>query len=289
MKTMRKWFLYIAYTMISMGCFLYILFPSDLIRGAVDAHLFKTFPNHQIDIGDLKPILPPGLEFEKVTITQKDSVWGQIDELRVMPKIATVLSPQMDIDFKGLAHQGSLQGSIQLDQAGEDTKADLFLQLNDVQVADIVYLQDKLGKKLSGRLTGDLEIVNPTDSGQNVKGKLRIDDAGLELANDIINIKEVLLNTIDAEFTISKNVLSVKRFEALGGQVEGNLSGTIMLRKPMGKSRINLRGSFLPQEVLLAGIEGLLPRNIFKQRKQGEKGMPIRIYGTIDKPRFSFR
>ena len=88
---------------------------------------------------------------------------------------------------------------------------------------------------------------------------------------------------------MNKQVFSLKRLEAKGGQVEGSLTGTIMIRKPMGKSRINLRGSFLPQEVLLASVQGILPGNLFKQGKMGDKGMPIRIYGTLEKPKFSFR
>ena len=56
----------------------------------------------------------------------------------------------------------------------------------------------------------------------------------------------------------------------------------------MSKSRINLRGLIFPQEVLLAGIKDLLPGNLLKQ-SMGDKGIPIRIYGTIENPKFSFR
>jgi hypothetical protein len=87
---------------------------------------------------------------------------------------------------------------------------------------------------------------------------------------------------------VNRQVFSLRRLEAKGGQVEGSLTGTVMIRKPMGKSRLNLRGSFFPQEVLLAGIKDVLLGNFFKQQ-MGEKGMPIRIFGTVERPKFSFR
>ena len=288
MKNFKKWLFYIAYTLVAMGFFLYFLFPSETIKGAVSTYLLKTIPGYQIQIHGLQPVLPLGLGFESVKVLKSDSLWAQIDRLNVMPRMSTLLSSQRTINFRGKAYQGALGGHIDVNETDKSTQTDIFLKLAEIQLADITQLQERLGRKLSGFLNGDLDLTDTNGPSRSIKGKLDLTDVRFELSNPIINLQEVALNIVEAEFTVNKQVFSLKRLEAKGGQVEGRLTGTVMIRKPMGKSRINLRGSFFPQEVLLASFQDILPANLFKQQ-MGDKGMPIRIYGTIEKPKFSFR
>ena len=288
MKNFKKWLFYIVYTLVAMGFFFYILFPSETIKGAVSTYLLKTIPGYQIQIHGLQPVLPLGLGFDSVTVLKSHNLWAQIDRLNVNPRLSTLLSSQKIVNFRGKAYQGTLRGHIDINETDKNNQTELFLELTDIQLADITQLQERLGRKLSGFLNGDVDLRDNNGSSRSIKGKLDITDVRFELSNPIINIQEVALNIVEAEFNINKQVFSLKHLEAKGGQVEGSLTGTVMIRKPMGKSRINLRGSFFPQEVLLASFQDILPANLFKQQ-MGDKGMPIRIYGTIEKPKFSFR
>ena len=288
MKKVRKWLLYIAYTLLAMGCFFYLLFPAETVKGAVSAYLSKILPDYQIGIQRLYPVLPVGLGFESVTVLQNDRTWARIDKLNLTPAMTTLASPMKTINFHGRAYQGDLGGHVDIRPSDKDHQTDVFLKLTGIQLADIQNLEERLGRKLSGFLNGEVELSGPGGPNMSVKGKLDLTGVRFELSNPIINIREVTLNLVEAEFSLTKRVFSLKRLEAKGGQVEGNLTGTIMIREPVGMSRINLRGSFFPQEVLLASFKDVLPGNLFKQQ-MGDKGMPIRISGTIEKPRFSFR
>jgi len=288
MKNFKKWLFYIVYTLVAMGFFFYFLFPSETIKGAVSTYLLKTIPGYQIQIHGLQPVLPLGLGFDSVTVLKSHNLWAQIDRLNVNPRLSTLLSSKKIVNFRGKAYQGTLRGHIDINETDKSNQTDIFLELTDIQLADIMQLQERLGRKLSGFLSGDVDLRDNNGPSRSIKGKLDLTDVRFELSNPIINIQEVALNIVEAEFNINKQVFSLKRLEAKGGQVEGSLTGTVMIRKPMGKSRINLRGSFFPQEVLLASFQDFLPANFFKQQ-MGDKGMPIRIYGTIEKPKFSFR
>ncbi|MFC1876924.1 type II secretion system protein GspN [Thermodesulfobacteriota bacterium] len=288
MKKIKKSIYYIAYTLVAIGCFLYLLFPSQTFKGVVSTYLLKMLPGYQIQFDGLQPILPLGLGFESVSVLQNDRMWAQIDRLNITPRIASLLSPRKTINYRGKAYQGALRGHMDVNMSDKSTQTDIFLTLADIQLSDISSLQEELGRKLTGFLNGDVELMDNNGPKRNLKGKLDLTDVRIELSNPIINIQEVALNLVEAEFNVNKQVFSLKRLEAKGGQVEGSLTGTIMIREPMGKSRINLRGSFFPREVLLAGIKDILPGNLFKQQ-MGDKGMPIRIYGTIEKPKYSFR
>jgi len=288
MKNIKKSFFYIAYTLVAIGCFLYLLFPSETFKGVVSAYLLETLPDYQIQIDRLKPVLPLGLGFEPVTVLQNNLMRAQIDRLNVTPRLTSLLSSRKRINFRGKAYQGILKGHVDVNTSDRSTQTDVFLKLADIQLADIVYLQQRLGRKLSGFLNGDLDLLDNNGPKRSIKGKLDFADVKIELSNPIINIQEVSFDLVEAEFNVNKQVFSLKRLEAKGGQVEGSLTGTVMIRKPIGTSRINLRGSFVPQPVLLASVKDILPGNFFKSQT-GDKGMPVRIYGTIDKPRFSFR
>lgn len=288
MKKLHKSLLYIAYTLVAIGCFLYLLFPSQTFKGVVSTYLLKMLPDYQIQFDRLQPVLPLGLGFETVSVLQNDHMWVQIDRLNVTPRITSLLSSRKTINYRGKAYQGFLRGHMDVNTFDKGTQTDVFLKLADIQLSDIAYLQERLGRKVSGFLNADVDLIDNNGPKRSLKGKLDLADVRIELSNPIINIQEVVLNLVEAEFNVNKQVFSLKRLEAMGGQVEGSLTGTVMLLKPLGKSRINLRGSFIPQEVLLAGVKDIIPGNLFKQQ-MGGRGIPIRIYGTIEKPKFSFR
>ncbi len=288
MKNLKLLIGYIAFTLLATGCFLYLLFPSEAFKGVVSTYLLKMLPGYQFQFDRLKPALPLGLGFETVNVLQDDLRLAKIDRLNVAPRIVSLLSSRKTINYHGRAYQGFIKGHMDVNASDKSKQTDVFIKLADIQLSDITYLQERLGRKVSGFLNADVDLIDNNGPKRSLKGKLDLADVRIELSNPIINIQEVVLNLVEAEFNVNKKVFSLKRLEALGGQVEGNLTGTVMIRKPMSMSRINLRGSIFPQEVLLAGIKDFLPGNLFNQQ-MGDKGIPIRIYGTIEKPKFSFR
>lgn len=288
MKKNHKFLLYIAYTLVAIGCFLYFLFPSETFKGVVSDYLLKLLPDYQVQFDRLQPVLPLGLGLETVSVLQNDRKWLQIDRLNLTPQITSLWSPRKTINYRGRAYQGFLKGQMDINTSEKNARTDVSLKLADIQLSDIAYLQERLGRNVSGFLNADVDVADSNGSKRSIKGRLDLADVRLELSNPIINIQEVVFNLVEAEFNVNRQVFSLRRLEAKGGQVEGSLTGTVMIRKPMGKSRLNLRGSFFPQEVLLAGIKDLLPGNLFKQQ-MGEKGVPIRIFGTVERPKFSFR
>ena len=289
MKRFRRWLFYIAYTVLAVGVFFYLLFPADLFKGAVSAYLLKTFPAYQIQIGQVQPFLPLGIGMDSVRISQQDRLDIQIEEIKLAPKLATLLSDSKTIKFHGRAYSGSLDGNIDVNRHGDGLHAEILLKLADIRVEDIETLQTALDRKLSARLNGTVTIVSQPRSGDSLKGNLNLTGTRLAFSNPLIQITEIVFNDVNTDFSLNKKVFSLKRLEAAGGQVTGNLAGTIMIRKPFENSRLNLRGSFTPEEALMAGMQGSMAQKIFKKLKPGATGMPVRIYGTLAKPRFSFR
>ncbi len=289
MKRFRTWFFYIAYTLFAVGLFLFLMFPAETFKGAVSTYLVKTFPAYQIQIGHVMPILPLGLGLDSIRVSQPDGLNAQIDAIKITPKLATLFSDSKVINFRGEAYSGALDGGIDFNRRDNGLHAEVLLKLSGIRVDEIEYLQTVIARKLSGSLNGILTIVDEPGSGDSLRGNLELTGARLAFSNPLIKVDEIDFNDVAADFNLNKKVFSLKRLEATGGQVTGNLAGTIMIRKPFENSRLNLRGSFMPEETLMAGMQGIITNKIFKQLKPGAKGMPVRIYGTFAKPRFSFR
>lgn len=289
MKRFRTWFFYIAYTLFAVGLFLFLMFPSESFKGAVSTYLLKTFPAYQIQIGQVLPILPLGLGMNSVRISKQDRLNVHIDEIKLTPRLVTLFSDIKTINFHGKAYSGALDGDIDINRLDTGLYAEILLKLSGIRVDEIEYLQTVIARKLSGSLNGSVSIVDEPGSADSLKGNLVLADARLAFSNPLIKVSEIDFNDVAADFSLNKKVFSLKRLEATGGQVTGNLAGTIMIRNPFENSRLNLRGSFMPEEALMAGMQGIITKKIFKQLKSGAKGMPVRIYGTVAKPRFSFR
>jgi len=289
MKRFRTWLFYLAFTLLAVGLFLYLLFPAESFKGAVSTYLLKTFPAYQIQIGQVLPILPPGLGLDSVRISQQDRLYAQIDKIKLIPRLATLFSDSKSIDLRTKAYSGALDGDIKLNQRDTGLHTEILLELAGIQVDEIEYLQTVIARKLSGSLSGMVTLVDEPGSGDSLKGNLLLAGARLAFSNPLIQVSEIDFNEVKAAFNLNKKVFSLKRLEATGGQVSGQLAGTVMIRKPFENSRLNLRGSFMPEETLLAGMQGIIPKKIINQLKPGSKGMPVRIYGTVAKPRFSFR
>ena len=222
-------------------------------------------------------------------ISQQDRLTAQIDELKLNPKFVSLFTDSKTINFRGKAYSGALDGKVDFNRRDTGLHAEILLKLTGIRVEEMESLQTVLTRKLSGFLGGIITIVDEPGSRDSLKGNLEIAGARLAFSNPLIKVTEIDFNDVSADFNLNKKVFSLKRLEAKGGQVTGNLAGTVMIRKPFENSRLNLRGSFMPEETLMAGMQGIITQKIFKQLKPGAKGIPVRIYGTVAKPRFSFR
>ncbi len=81
--------------------------------------------------------------------------------------------------------------------------------------------------------------------------------------------------------------LQIKETIIKGNQAGGDISGTITLKNPSGKSILNLSGTIKPQPSLIAKLGGMA--SLFLKQKQGNTGFPFKITGTLEKPNFSLK
>jgi type II secretion system protein N len=100
----------------------------------------------------------------------------------------------------------------------------------------------------------------------------------------ILGIGELVMDQTNAEFSISRQSLRLKALTFEGPMLEGRINGTIDLRRPLEKSRLNLSGNVKPRPELVARLQETVTTETINPSVLGTRGMTFRVRGTIDSP-----
>ena len=103
----------------------------------------------------------------------------------------------------------------------------------------------------------------------------------------LYGLEKLTVNDVTARFDIENDQLKVEKLEASGGDLDGSMSGTITIRKPITKSVLNLKGGVNPGPVILDKLSELGPMfKMFVAKRSGDNNIPVRLTGTLGRPGF---
>ncbi len=288
---MKRWFFYILYIFFAIAFFLYYLFPSDAAKDLISASLKKSQPDYQLHVAQIRPVFPPGLGLRTVGVSYKKDMWAELDRFVVIPDYLTIFSEKKSFKFRGNAYQGDIEGKIDLIPGNPPSVIRVDADIHDIKLDDVKRLQEILGRKILGNLDGVIHYQDSTGIERKTDIQLNISNCSVEIAHPLINIgiDNINFRSIDAVVVIDKQTLELKQCKAVGMQADGELSGVIRFRRPFAKSLLDFRGTVKLHHSLLANMKNMVPGSLFQQKKNESNGLPIKLYGTIEKPKISLR
>jgi len=180
-----------------------------------------------------------------------------------------------------LEGKGEIPRSMPVDEVKVDAK------FSDIQVSKIPAVHRFSNRKISGVLDGNFTYGIEKNSGEDLRAKLILSDCKIELLSSFLALEFVTFNTIEADLAITNQKLQFKQCSLKGSQMDGSIGGTVMLKKPMGKSVLNLAGTVRPHPLFLTQLEKDFPKNILPKIIFNKNGFPIKFHGTLDQPSFS--
>lgn len=291
MNTAKKRIFYSLYTICAIIFFLYILFPSEKIKQFIEYKVSSTKPGYTAEIQDIKPAFPPGLTLYSASIFNIDGLLVDVDKTRIIPSLLSLTGSAPEFKIKANAYNGTIDTKVKLnkdeqtDSPGIAIESDSVLQ--GIKTGQITALQDLSDYIIDGNLGGKI-IYKGTGKKGVADADIIISDCNVELKTPFFNLKSLTFSQIDAKMTLHNfQNLQLKETIIKGNQAGGNISGTITLKKPSGKSILNLSGTITPQPALISKLGGMAA--MFLKQKQGNKGFPFKITGTLEKPRFSLK
>ena len=284
MNNTGKRLIYFIYIPVITVFFIYYLFPSDTAKKYIECRIDGISPDLNVTIDHVKPVFPPGLRFYDTTVEYINDSLFNVKELSIMPGLLSFLGRDKTYSFKGKAYAGVLEGRVDI---LEDKSIVFETDLAGINLEDITFIRKRDGPKISGILGGSIEF-NGNASGGALNVKLNASDCEVRLSIPVFTLKSIHINGFDADIKIDGRKLVVKHCAIKGKEIGGSFSGFVIIKEPFGKSVLKLAGTIKPHNSFLAN-QGLgFASNLFFSKRHGaQKGFPVRLRGTIDKPIFS--
>ena len=282
----RKWLLLGIYIIAAAVVFTYFLFPSEVVRDYIAYKVSEADPALTVAIESVKPSFPPGVKLQTVRLMHSGIRLADAQHLTIRPVYTTLLGSGKTYRFKGQLYDGTLEGEIRLNQNADNNQMRIDARMNGIEVAQAKIIQELSGRKISGILTGALDVTRKSRA-LEANARLELVDGKLELLVPVFTYKSVVLKSVEADLTMTNDRLAILRCEIKGQPDDGSVNGSVDFRTPVGKSVLNLEGTVKPHPVFLALLRKSLPASMLPEAGTKD-GIGIAFSGTLEAPEFAF-
>ena len=286
MTNTSKWLLYSIYVLAAIIFFIYYLFPSEKVKNYVTSGFNKLNSDINISIDHVSPAFPGGLKLYKVNFYHMDNALFETEQIKVVPKFLSLFRSKIIFFFKGKAFKGILEGKGEFNKNRPDQNVIIEGKFSNINIKEISVVQQFIGRNLAGILEGNFTYRNGEKLGGTLGARFIISDGEIELLTPVLKLENIYFSKIEAEMTMENQRLKVKRCIIKSSPLDGNLSGLINLKEPLGQSYLRLLGVIKPNPEFLAELGKDFPISLLPEEIFSKKVVRIRIYGTLDEPRF---
>ena len=283
MNNTRKWLPYFLFILGLTAFFIYFLFPSDKMKKFITVQVNKTYPGITISVDRVKPAFPPGLRLYDVNFYHTHDSLFRMEQIKIAPGLLSLFRSKIIFFFNASAYTGILEGRGELTKNRPEIMVDG--KLSGIQIKEISAIKNIMGRNLSGVLDGNFTYRNKKESGNDLKAQLIISNGQLELLTPLLQLESLAFKKITAELAMKNMNLNIKKCIITGDQMDGSISGSVILKNTPGQRYLKLSGTIQPHPLFTEKLGNDLPANLLPKKIFGKNGVNIRIYGTLDNPR----
>lgn len=276
---MKRWFGYILFGLGAIVLFLYLLFPAKSVKDYIAYQMRRIDP--QLTLTAIDPLLavPPGIKLQNANIWIDKTPLIQLESLSLFPRIRTLFNSQRTFRFHGKAYEGEAKGELLL---AKDEKWRIKGTGDGFQARLIPMASMTSQGTFSGTIASKFEI-----SSDHGTFNLNIVDGAFTLAEPFLEIKSINFTQITLDAEIEQSRVKIKKGQIKGSEINGDLVGQVMLRRPIHESILDISGLIKPHPLFLAELRKKLPPG-FLSEQIVRKGITFKIGGTIKKPEMAF-
>lgn len=286
MKKLRAWLAYSFYVFVLGAIFVYILFPSEAVNRYIVTRVAAVSPDVQLSIGDVSPVLPPGLKLNRVTIALDNGSFLEAPVIRIYPRWLSLLGKKPSVAYSAVAGQGKIRGAATFSESPVDRRLHLEADLESVRMEQLGSLQPIADYGFEGTVSGNIRYA----SGKNPVADVRLTATDVALAppRPVLGIRRLRFASVRTEVTLQRGNLEFSRVVLAGEQMNGELTGSVVLGQHLMDSTVSMGGT-LQIDLRAPGSE--------TDSRTGSPGgglslagrVPVRIQGTLANPRVSLR
>jgi type II secretion system protein N len=286
MNSTGKILLYGLYVIAAVCFFLYLLFPSQTISRMIVDRVSQARSDVRVDVKDAHPVFPPGLKLESLSVDFADTPIIRMPFIKIVPALFSMMGGEKHIAFNGPLGHGSLKGLAELTSEGQRHQTKVILNLTEVPLEAFEILRRWPNYQVAGDMTAyiDYDSRKGTDGTANVK--LDIAPTKIVFNPPIMGLTQMEFTQLETEMTITPRILQIRRCEVSGSQIEGKITGAIIFRQPLQKSRLTLSCTLKPQPAFLSDHKNDMIGGLIGNASAQQRGIIFRISGTLDNPSY---
>lgn len=288
MKPTRKVFLYGIYAIMAMCVFLYLRFPSALMKELLTTRLEKIYPEVRVDTDEVTATIPPGIKLSPLLLSHAQEPVLRMDDLKVRPHLFSLFSQNKVFSLQGAMGEGELNGRAEIVSESNTQQPQINLNLSRVPLTFFEILDQFQNVKTDGEMDAKINF-DGKKAGGTADVQMEISPAQIILDPPVMGLEVLAFSSIKAQLTVSRRMMQIRNCDAFGDQLEGKITGSIVFRQPFEESRMTLALTFKPQPAFLADHKNDMLGGLLASENAQRRGLVFRISGTFKNPNYVIR
>ncbi|MEJ2038112.1 MAG: type II secretion system protein GspN [Desulfosarcinaceae bacterium] len=289
MKRTGKIVLYTAFSALAVLFFLFWRFPSDLARNLIMAQLNQVHPELEIASREVHPTFPPGLVLTPFDISYAGVHVLDAEQLKIKPSLLSLIGQQKNFSFSASLGGGDLKGNAEVTLDDKRPKILLAMNLENVSLDSLQVLKQWPQYQPSGDVKAYIDYDSQKGAEGTAKINLDVTPARIVFTPPIMGLEQIEFSQVQAEMSMTPRMLQIRHCEASGTQIESRISGSIIFREPMDRSRVTLSCTLKPQPAFIAEHKSDMLGGLLGTENAQKRGVVLRISGTLGNPRYIIR
>jgi type II secretion system protein N len=287
---MKKRFFYGLWTLISLLFFLRILFPGEFAEALIEAHADREIGPGSLNVEGVAPALPLGIKVRGMALKVSDFPPVTVRDVRLTPSWLTLVTSNPGAGVTASLFGGTADIAGRIRYEGHRLTR-LEGQLTDVDLSTLTpFLKARIPVEitLSGRGDGVLDLSR----GKALEGTARLSlaDVTVGFKDPLIPLEKLVFGSVIVEVEVVGRSLTFSRIHVDGTEVDAELRGTLTLSDRIESSSLNITGTVNPDPGFVKELTDRIPLAMLADPKLLKQGrIPLRISGTLAKPKVSFK
>ena len=240
MEKSKSIVLYILFSFLVLGFFLYVRFPDQAVRSYLLDTMTERYPAASLSLASVSPSFPPGLKMANVLLSFKDNQADvRLESLIVRPRLTGYLVGRSSFAMNAMAYGGVMQGRVNFPNLLPDkipTSAEI--KLENLNLEKIAYLKERLGRQISGKLSGVC-----TYRGSDSQFDFNVQSGTYQLVEKISGFDRIDFSRAEGQITLKGGLLKINKLKLTGDKINLSMKGDIVLNPDFKNSEISLTGT----------------------------------------------
>jgi type II secretion system protein N len=220
------------------------------------------------------------------TMEPESKVFFEANRMRLRFKVLPLLRGSLAFTLRSQAYGGTLSGDVRLTPFYDVRKYQLSVRGQKIQLKDQSPISTLLGRPISGKISGDINLTGPLDDLVNASGggEFQLEEGSCPIDSAYLTTRTLEGLEVSATIELSGGSLKITECEFKGQGFQGTVSGKVILQPRLAESTLNLAG-----EGQLDGDMLNLPadkRRVAAAFLNRGKPLPFKVRGTVAEPEF---